>query len=157
MAPFVHVSTQRPNRFSDGGFGIYYAGDSLEVALYETAHHHARFMRSTDEAPGWTSDFRQLIGSLDAQLVDLSADPAASALLDPDSYKQSQRYGLELRRQDFDGIVYPSVRKHPGQCIAVFWPDVCGIPAQGAHFSYEWDGTRVSRVRNLTTKQLYAL
>jgi hypothetical protein len=157
MAPFVHVSTDRPSRFSDGTFGIYYAGDSLEVAIYETAYHHARFMQRTNEAPGWTSDFRQLIGTLNTELVDLSANPAASTLLDPDSYTESQAYGLELRRENFDGIIYPSVRKRLGQCIAIFWPDICGVPSQADHFSYEWNGKGVSRVRNLTTKNLYAL
>jgi hypothetical protein len=70
MAPFVHCSLLRPGRFSDGSFGLYYAGDRTEVAIAETVHHHARFMRATDEAPGWTSQFRELIGSIDTDLDD---------------------------------------------------------------------------------------
>ncbi|TIT45159.1 MAG: RES domain-containing protein, partial [Mesorhizobium sp.] len=46
MAPFVHCSTLRPGRFSDGSYGIYYAGDSEDVALAETIHHHQKFMRT---------------------------------------------------------------------------------------------------------------
>ena len=66
MAPFVHCSPLRPGRFSDGTFGLYYAGDSTEVAIAETIHHHAKTMRATAEPPGWTSQFRELIGSVDA-------------------------------------------------------------------------------------------
>jgi hypothetical protein len=33
MAPFTHVSTDRPSRFSNGTFGVLYAGSSLEVAF----------------------------------------------------------------------------------------------------------------------------
>ena len=65
MAPFVHCSPLRPGRFSDGSFGLYYAGDRTEVAIAETVHHHARFMSATEETPGWTSQFRELIGSID--------------------------------------------------------------------------------------------
>ena len=39
MAPFTQVSTDRPSRFSAGEFGVLYAGDSFEVALFETALH----------------------------------------------------------------------------------------------------------------------
>ena len=54
MAPFVHVSAERVSRFSNGSFGVLYAGRTFEVALMETMHHNGRFMASTEEAPGWT-------------------------------------------------------------------------------------------------------
>lgn len=50
MAPFTHTSTDRPSRFTDGSFGVYYAGDRIEVALFETMHHHANFMAATSVA-----------------------------------------------------------------------------------------------------------
>jgi hypothetical protein len=55
MAPFTHVSTDRPSRFSNGSFGVLYVGKAFEVALFETMHHHARFMTATEQQPGWTS------------------------------------------------------------------------------------------------------
>lgn len=45
------------------------------VALAETIHHHERFMAATHEDPGWTSDFRVLIGSVDLSLDDVNAVP----------------------------------------------------------------------------------
>ncbi|MEO0391875.1 MAG: RES family NAD+ phosphorylase [Pseudomonadota bacterium] len=155
MAPFVHVSPDRPSRFSDGSYGLYYAGDRLEVALFETAHHHARFMARTNEAPGWTSDFRQLIGKIDAALVNITALTDKDQILDPDDWRHAQQQGQTWRQQGFDGCVYDSVRAPTGQCVGLYWPDICGIPIQGKHFSYEWDGATVSRIRDLETAEIF--
>lgn len=144
MAPFVHCSTRRPSRFSRGEFGVYYAGNSEEVAVAETAHHHARTMRATKEEPGWTSQFRVLVGSLDAELHDVSG---VSGVLDPDSYDAAQRLGEKLRQSGSDGVVYPSVRFPGGMCVGIFWPNVAGIPVQGNHYDYHWNGERVDFVR----------
>ena len=35
MAPFAYCSRRRPMRFSDGSFGVYYAGREFETALKE--------------------------------------------------------------------------------------------------------------------------
>jgi hypothetical protein len=148
MAPFVHCSTLRPGRFSDGSYGIYYAGDSETVALAETIHHHGMFMEATGEAPGWTADFRSLVGSIDRVLHDVSAIPGA---LDPTDYRLSQRIGAELRERGSDGLVWSSVRMPDGRCIGAFWPDVVTIPVQGAHYCYHWNGERVDFVRNYDT------
>jgi hypothetical protein len=148
MAPFVHCSPLRPGRFSDGTFGLYYAGDSTEVAIAETIHHHTKTMLATEEAPGWTSQFRELIGSVDADMDDASG---MADLLDPDNYRPSQVFGAERRAAGSDGITWPSVRYAGGNCIAAFWPDVVPIPTQGAHFAYHWNGSAVDYVKKLDT------
>lgn len=79
MAPFTHVSRDRPSRFSDGSYGVLYAGESFETALFETIHHHGRFMARTGEAPGWTSQFRELVLAIDAALHDLRGERAGRA------------------------------------------------------------------------------
>lgn len=152
MAPFVHCSHLRPGRFSDGSFGLYYAGDRTEVAIAETVHHHTRFMRATNEAPGWTSQFRELIGSVDADLDDATR---RADLLDPDDYRASQVFGAERRAAGSNGITWPSIRYPEGQCIAVFWPDVIPIPTQGAHFAYHWNGATVDFVKQLDSGEVW--
>lgn len=154
MAPFVHCSTLRPGRFSDGTFGLYYAGDSTEVAIAETIHHHTKTMLATSEAPGWTSQFRELIGSVDTDLDDVSA---LAELLDPDEYEASQVYGAQRRAAGSNGITWPSIRYPGGNCIASFWPDVVPIPAQGAHFAYHWNGMAVDYVKRLDTGEVMSV
>jgi hypothetical protein len=148
MAPFVHCSPLRPGRFSDGMFGLYYAGDSTEVAIAETIHHHTKTMLATAEAPGWTSQFRELIGSVDAEFDDVSG---MDDLLHPYDYGASQVFGAERRGAGSNGIFWPSVRFEGGNCIAAFGPDVVPIPTQGGHFAYHWNGSAVDYVKKLDT------
>jgi len=161
MAPFTHTSTDRPSRFTDGSFGVYYAGDRIEVALFETMHHHGNFMASTAQEPGWVSDFRELIGRLDADLHDISNSPQSEdvygAVYDGADYAISQKLAARLRDQASSGILYKSVRYPEGLAVALFWPDVAGIPTQGQHFSYYWDGEAVSKVRNLNTGDVFSV
>ena len=151
MAPFVHCSPLRPGRFTDGTFGLYYAGDSTEVAIAETIHHHTKTMLATAEASGWTSQFRELIGSVDADFDDVMGQ---EYLLHPDNYAASQAFGGERRAAGSNGIFWPSVRFAGGNCIAAFWPDVVPIPTQGAHFAYHWDGSAVDYVKRLDTGEI---
>ena len=148
MAPFTHVSTDRPSRFSDGSYGVLYVANRFETAVFETIHHHARFMARTREAPGWTSQFREIIMSVDAKLHDLrnqTGEPIPA--LDPDSYAESQALARHLKRTGSDGIAYPSVRHPGGECTALFYPDCASNPVQGRHLDYHWDGVRVDLVR----------
>ncbi len=154
MAPFVHCSPLRPGRFSDGSFGLYYAGDRTEVAIAETIHQHTLFMAATDEPPGWTAQFRALIGTIDAWLDDAAW---RAELLHPDDYGPSQVFGAERRAAGSNGITWPSVRYPQGHCIGVFWPDVIPIPAQGAHYAYHWNGQRVDFVKKLGSGEVIAV
>jgi hypothetical protein len=154
MAPFVHCSPLRPGRFSDGTFGLYFAGDSTEVAIAETIHHHTKTMLATAEAPGWTSQFRELIGSVNVDLDDVSG---LADLLHPDDYAASQVFGAQRRAAGSNGVTWPSVRYPGGTCIAAFWPDVVPIPTQGGHFAYHWNGTAVDYVKRLDTGEITAV
>jgi len=148
MAPFTHISRDRPSRFSDGSYGVLYVAESFETALFETIHHHGRFMARTREAPGWTSQFRELVLSVDAALHDLRGEQAGvSALLRSDDYAESQVLGARLRAAESEGVVYPSVRRPGGECGGLFWPDLAGNPVQGRHLDYYWNGERVDLYR----------
>jgi len=148
MAPFTHVSSDRPTRFSDGTYGVLYAGRTFETALFETIHHHTRFMAATGEAPGWTSQFREILLDIDATLNDLrGSDPELSKILDPDTYGASQALGRDLRASGSDGLIYPSIRHEGGECVGIFWPDVARNPKQGRHLDYHWDGENVDLIR----------
>lgn len=120
MAPFTHVSPDRPTRFSAGLFGILYAARRFETALLETRYHHERFLGRTAEAPGWVSQFRELILDVRASLHDLRKVAwKARAEFAPDSYKASQRLGAELKALGSNGLVYPSIRDPGGECVAL--------------------------------------
>jgi hypothetical protein len=157
MAPFTHVSPDRPSRFSNGTYGVLYAGDRFEVALFETIHHHQRFMARTREPAGWTSQFRELVLDVDAALHDLRGNAAYAAMFDPDSYAASQALGASLRFAGSDGVVYPSVRSPGGQCVGLFYPDLAANPVQGRHLDYHWDGARVDLYRDAGAAKVFRI
>ena len=158
MAPFTHASPDRPSRFSDGRFGVLYAGDSFEVALFETIHHHARFMAATRERPGWTSQFREIRLDVHARLHDLQGlDPAHASVLAPDDYSASQWLGANLKGAGSEGVVYPSVRYPSGRCVGLFYPDAASNPVQGRHLDYHWNGERVDLYRDLTRGEVFRI
>lgn len=141
MGAFTHASVDRPSRFSDGTYGVWYCGDRFEVALAETAYHFERFMRATNEPPGG-ADFRELVCAVHGSV----ADGSAAALLDPDNWTAGQAFGRDTRSRGGDGVVYPSVRYPSGQALALFWPDCVELPVtQARQFRYGWDGTRMHR------------
>jgi RES domain len=158
MAPFCHVSPDRKSRFSDGSFGVLYAGRIFEVALLETIHHHERFMARTKEDAGWTSQFREITMSIDARLHDLrKPDAVQLQALDPESYIISQILAAQLRSAGSDGLVYQSVRHKGGECVGLFYPDLATNAVQGRHLDYHWDGTRVDLYRNASSGHVFRI
>ena len=147
MAPFTHVSPDRPTRFSNGTFGVLYLGETFETALAETIHHDEKFMLRTHEPAGWTSQFRELV--LDAKLTahDLTGSDAYAEALAPDDYTEAQRLGAALKGGGSDGVLYPSVRNPGNRCLGLFYPDLAGPPAQGRHLDYHWNVGRVDFYR----------
>lgn len=156
MAPFTHVSPERPSRFSVGRYGVFYAARAYETAVLETIHHHARFMAQTSQPPGWTSQFRELVLDIRASLHDLRGGIAAFApALDPDDYAMAQRLAAALRDGGSDGVVYPSLRAPDGVCVGLFYPDLATPPVQGRHLDYHWDGVRVDLIRDAGTGEVF--
>lgn len=149
MASFTHVSPDRKSRFSDGTYGVYYAAREFETALREHSHHMAVFYADAAMQAGWHSETRQLVGSIDADLVDIRGG-GFDDMLDPEDYEPPQVFGATQRADGANGIVYPSVRNVGGECIAVLYPDVITPPIQGDHFRYYWDGTAIRYARKIS-------
>lgn len=159
MAAFVHFSADRPSRFTNGDYGVYYAGDTLETALREHSFHMGRAYAATREPSGWISEVREIVGSIDAELHDLRGGGFATSLdPDPARYATPQALGQRLRAQGSNGIVYPSQRNPGGECIAAFWPDVVSLARQADHYRYHWNGTRIDYVHRITgTREVFDL
>ena len=143
MSAFTHVGVA--SRFTDGSYGVYYASDSMRTAIAETRFHRERFLAYTDEEPG-EIDVRAYVGEIARPLHDIRDGHAHLHDPDTDNYPVPQAFGRALRERGSWGVVYRSVRDPGGQCIAAFRPPAVTLPRQGAHLSYVWDGTRISRV-----------
>jgi len=62
------------------------------------------------------------------------------AALDPDSYIASQELGEELLEAGSLGVVYPSVRRTGGTCLACFRPALVGNVRKDKRYRFTWSG-----------------
>jgi len=141
MAAFTHLG--EPSRFSDGRYGIYYAGLDLDTAVIESQHRRAHFLQATNE-PAQVLTMRCYRCQVDAQLVDARA---LHELHQPDNYSPAQAFGRRQRDAQQWGILYRSVRNHGGECVAILRPPALVPPAnQSIHLQFHWSGTEFSAV-----------
>lgn len=149
--PIMHAFTHtNPNgsRFSNGIYGVYYAGRDRDTAIRETVYHRERWLAESAQPP-MTIEMCLYLADMKGLFDDLRGDAAAQELLDPDSYAASQRYGVERRRAGSQGLVYPSVRNLGGECAAVFRTTPLGRARQDSHYGYIWDGSGITDVIEL--------
>lgn len=142
MAAFTHA---KPSRFSDGTFGVYYAGHDLKTAIAETAYHRGRFLREAG-FPDERLDMRVYSVAVTGSYEDLRALPAEDPLYDPDSYALSQAFGKALYERERDGVVFRSVRRPEGECVAAFRPRAIARWSVSTHLEYRFRDYRLERV-----------
>lgn len=141
MAAFTHTGIA--SRFTDGRFGIYYAGLSLETAIAESRFSRSRFLQATNEAPQVLT-MRCYHCEVHTPLVDVRDDPQVH---NPNSFVYAQAIGSQLKTQNEMGILYRSVRHPDGECIAALRPKALTPPAiQAGHYQFHWDGNSIAHV-----------
>jgi len=148
MAAFTHLNPQG-SRFSDGTWGVWYAGADLDTAIAETRHHREAFLRATSEPP-MALDMRVLVADLDAEMHDIRGwRDARPDIYDPRDYAASQAFARSLRQSGSWGIVYMSLRHPQGECAAVFRPPALANCRQERHLRYIWDGTAITDIQEI--------
>jgi hypothetical protein len=144
MACFTHIG--RPSRFSDGSYGVYYGADSIATAIAETRYHRERFLAATNEED-LEITVRVYVNRMRQPLLDLSGEEHA-VLLNPDDYTAPQKAGAGWRAEGVWGLVFPSVRRQGGGCVAVFRPPALTLPVPSTHLRYLWS-QRAQRITNV--------
>ncbi|WP_374089714.1 RES family NAD+ phosphorylase [Methylomicrobium lacus] len=147
MAAFTHLNPEG-SRFTDGTYGVYYAGKDMDTAIAETRFHKARFLAATSEPP-MEIDMRSYAADLESELHDIRKMQAQMPAIytdDPGSYLHPQTLAKALRDTGSNGIVYDSVRYSGGECVAVFRPRILSPVRQGPHFCYVWNGEAITEI-----------
>lgn len=145
MAAFTHLNPGG-SRFTDGSYGVFYAGRTIETAIEETRHHRAVFLEATQE-PAQELDMRVYAVDLIAKMHDIRPlCESHSQLYHATSYAMSQEFAQNLREAGSNGIVYQSVRHAGGECVGVFRPRLLSNCRQERHLCYVWDGTSIATV-----------
>lgn len=133
------------NRFNGPQRGAWYCAFEDMTAIEEVGFHRTRELTRIgvfeDEAvyqtllAGFIGEFHDLRGvagrrgNADA----LGADPTAA-------YPAGQALAAMLRASGSRGVVYPSVRKKGGTCLAAFQPALVQNVRPGAKWTLTWDG-----------------
>lgn len=121
-AAFCHAHPTG-NRFNGPERGAWYAAFELETAAIEVAYHKSRELQEIDWREPETFTFDDYLADFRAEFHDIRGGDAAFAkYLDPNSYRSSQTLARTLLASGSSGIVYPSVRRSTGNCLACFRP-----------------------------------
>lgn len=143
MAPFAYRS---PSRFSDGSFGVYYAGLAEETAIHEVAFHRGRFLAMTREV-ACVQEEQVLQAFVSGVLLDIRGEADAHPDLyvaEPTAYGRAQAFGATVRRAEGTGLVYASVRHPGGACAGIFRPRAVSECRAIRPLRYVWDGTKIA-------------
>lgn len=145
-------------RFSGPDRGAWYAAFELETAKAEVAFHKsvqlAEIGRFEDSVT-----YDDYLSDLSASLHDLrpasgrsagargtGGASAWAACLAPDSYVASQALAEDLLGAGSLGLVYPSVRRADGTCVACFRPAIVSNVRLGRTYRFTWTGRPAPKV-----------
>ncbi len=129
-AAFTHAHPGG-SRFNGPERGAWYAAFELETAQAEIAFHKSQELREINWGEPETFTFDDYLADFRAGFHDIRGDATHAECLDPNSYVTSQRLGRELLASGSGGIVYPSVRRPKGTCLACFRPALVTNVHQG--------------------------
>jgi hypothetical protein len=137
-AAFCHVHPLG-SRFNSADRGAWYAAFQLQTSQAEVAFHKtvqlAEVGRYEDEVR-----FRDYLADFSGEFHDLRRAKAFADCLDPASYVASQTLAERLLENGSLGIVYPSVRRARGTCLACFQPALVGNLRKAAIYRFRWRG-----------------
>ncbi len=127
------------SRFNGPERGAWYAAFELRTAQAEVAFH-----KSVQLAEIGCLDeevtYDEYLADVSAQLHDLREAPAFGACLAPESYVASQLLAERLLAAGSLGVIYPSVRRKSGTCLALFRPALVSHLRKGKTWRFRWQG-----------------
>ena len=136
-ATFTHAHPLG-SRFNGPDRGAWYAAFEVETAQAEIAFHKtlqlAEIGRFDDDVT--VDDY---LADFSGEFHDLRGGDFA-VVLDPESYVQSQALAERLVEAGALAVVYPSVRRAGGTCLACFRPALVMNVRKGATYRLRWSG-----------------
>ena len=150
-AAFAHAHPLG-GRFNSPERGAWYTAFELKTAQAEVAFHKtvhlAEIGRFDDEVT-----FDDYLSDFSAEFHDLRRPGAFKDCLDPDSYVQSQTLAERLQAAGSLGVVYPSVRRPEGTCLACFRPALVGNVRKGTTYRFRWSGNPTPTIAIASARQ----
>lgn len=129
------------SRFNGPDRGAWYAAFELETSQAEIVYHKTRELIEVN----WLHEqatYDDYLADFSAELHDIRGE-GFGACLAPDSYVASQELAQKLLEASSLGVVYPSVRKADGTCLACFRPALVTNVRKGGAYTFRWEGESI--------------
>jgi RES domain-containing protein len=142
-APIVNAAFCHPHplgaRFNGPERGAWYAAFEIETAQAEVAFHKSVELAEINQ---WdeSATYDDYLADFSAPFHDLRGLTAFDDCLGPDSYVASQALAEQLLAAGSAGVVYPSVRRAAGTCLACFRPPLVTHVRRDATWRFTWAG-----------------
>jgi hypothetical protein len=145
-ATFCHPAPTG-SRFNSPDRGAWYAGFELETSQVEVAFHKQLWLGETAWEHEEVADYLDYLADFRAEFHDLRRNDLRGSnddadALSPISYVASQALAAQLLQFGSSGIVYPSVRRSGGTCIACFRPVLVTNVRKGDTFTFVFPDSR---------------
>jgi RES domain-containing protein len=138
-AAFTHAHPSG-SRWNGPDRGAWYAASEVETSQAEVAFHHTVALAEVgrfDDSVTYDDYLSDVTGFLhDVR----GGDARWAACLAPDSYVASQLLAERLLEAGSLGVVYPSVRRAGGTCVACFRPALVAGVRRGPTYRFTWAG-----------------
>jgi RES domain-containing protein len=126
-------------RFNGPDRGAWYAAFELATSQAEVAFHKSVALAEIGRFED-TVTYDDYLADVSASLHDLRRARGFRASLDPASYVESQALAERLLEAGSLGVVYPSVRRAGGTCVACFRPALVANVRRTKSYRFTWRG-----------------
>ncbi|HEV2703868.1 MAG TPA: RES family NAD+ phosphorylase [Steroidobacteraceae bacterium] len=130
------------SRFNGPERGAWYAAFELRTAQAEVAFHKTVQLAEIGCLEEEVT-YDEYLADVSAPLHDLREAPSFGGCLAPESYVASQLLAERLLAAGSLGVIYPSVRRKGGTCLALFRPVLVNHLRKGKTWRFRWQGKPV--------------
>jgi RES domain-containing protein len=127
------------SRFNGPDRGAWYAGFELETAQAEIAFHKSVELAEVNCLDEDVT-YDDYLADFSAMFHDIRDDTRFADCLASDSYVASQRLAQRLLETGSLGVIYPSVRRKTGTCLACLQPALVMNVRKDATYRFIWKG-----------------
>lgn len=143
------------SRFNGEDRGAWYAAigdDAAQTAQAEVGWHLSRELEATGVFENVTR-YRELLAGFSTRLHDLRGQPDHPALdANPDTgYRAGQALARTILNEGGNGVLYPSVRRSGGECLAAFRPRLVQNIRVGRVWRFTWSGNPEAQIAEETS------
>ncbi|TCK74136.1 RES domain-containing protein [Acidipila rosea] len=146
-AAFAHPNPMGA-RFSTSERGAWYAAFEIATAKAEVIFHKTLEFAEINWTEREETQYDEYLADFTGSFHDLRGREEFAACLEGGSYIESQRLTVRLLEMGSLGVIYPSVRRPSGTCLACFRPSVVSNVRRGNRYRLVWSKSRAVFARD---------